>query len=131
MTEERRKLLRYECCVPAEIIKLEGEYNLTQRATVRDLTSNGLKLVINFNINSNINQGSSLKLRLYCPEIELSTSLLGEIKWSKCAENKLELGLKIKEMDKNLKRELLNWIFPRWIERKTGKKRQANISLKK
>ncbi|NQT80428.1 MAG: PilZ domain-containing protein [Candidatus Aminicenantes bacterium] len=125
MGDEKRKQLRFECCLPAEFLKLEGEYKVTDRVTIRDFTGDGLKLVVNFNASSNINPGSKAKLRLYCPEKKMSCSLQGEIAWSKCEDNKLELGLKIKKMDKELKSELLNWIFPRWIERDKKKSKMG------
>jgi hypothetical protein len=54
-----------------------------------------------------------MKLELYFPEKGLSTSLLAEIAWSKGAENKMEVGLKIKEMDEETKNEILSWIAPK------------------
>ncbi|MBC8358421.1 MAG: PilZ domain-containing protein [Candidatus Aminicenantes bacterium] len=123
MEDEKRKQLRFECCLPAEFLKLEGEYKVVDRVTVRDFTGDGLKLVVNFNASSNIIPGSKAKLRLYCPEKNISCSLQGEIAWSKCSDNRMELGLKIKKMDKELKSELLNWIFPKWIERNQKRKK--------
>ncbi len=123
--KEKREFLRFECCLPADVLDLEGECSIVKRATVRDISCEGLKLTISFNINYSIDPGSNIKLRLYCPEKKLFTSMSGEIIWNKCADNRLELGLKIKSMDKNKKSELLNWIFPRWIKAEMDKSRDG------
>lgn len=46
--------------------------------------------------------------------------------WVRSTDEKLEAGLKIKEMDKKLKKEILEWVFPGWLKEKneTKKKRE-------
>jgi len=36
----------------------------------------------------------------------------------------MEVGLKIKEMDKKLKSEILNWVFPKWLEKEREKQQK-------
>jgi hypothetical protein len=43
-------------------------------------------------------------------------------------DNRLEAGLKIKDMDNELKSEILNWIFPKWLEKKKDEK-EGNKAL--
>jgi len=57
--------------------------------------------------------GSGIELELYIPEKGESTSLIAEIAWCKGVENKMEVGLKIKEMDEEAKNEILSWIAPK------------------
>lgn len=119
MPKEKRKFLRFECLLPVDLIKPKNKQNLIERLTARDFSVEGLKLCINF---KNLEPGSSLDLKLYCPEKKLFASLSGEVTWSKWINNRQEVGLKIKKMDKKLKSELMNWIFPRWLEKEREEK---------
>ena len=118
MSEEKRKSFRSQCVLPAELVKIEGKDNLVKKTTAQDISDEGLKLTIS----SNLNPGSILELRLYLPEKKLSASLIGEVTWSKAVGKKFEVGLKIKEMDKKLKDEILDWVFPGWLEKQQGSK---------
>jgi hypothetical protein len=121
MKEERRKFLRFECTLPAELVKSGSKYDFEERATILDFSCEGLRLIINYIC---LNPGSDLELKLHIPEIKLSTTLLAEICWSKYVSfNKVEIGLKIKQIDKDAKSAILNWIFPRWLEREIGERR--------
>ena len=108
MIEERRKFLRSECLFPAELVKLAGKRSIVERATVRDFSREGLKLIINL---ANLNPSSGVELKLYVPEIKLSTSFSGKICWSRLVDYKLEVGLKTKQIDEEARDEILNWIF--------------------
>lgn len=98
--------------LPAEIIKAGEKKALLERITVRDFSREGLKLIINFNLNL----GSKMEIKLYLPERSLVTSILGEIVWIKHDNNKVEAGLKIKDMDQRAKEEILNWLLPQWLK---------------
>ena len=54
----------------------------------------------------------------------------GEIVWVKSVDNRLEAGLKIKDMDNELKSEILNWIFPQWLEKKRDEKTDKAVAIK-
>lgn len=110
--EDKRKSLRFDCVLPAEVVELKGKQNLIGRATIKDFSNVGLKLTVNFNLEPR----SPMDLKLYLPEKRLSTSVSGEISWSKFKDKKLEIGLKIKDMDKKLKKEILDWISPSWTQ---------------
>lgn len=121
MKEERRKYLRFDCTLPAELTKLGSYFNSTENATVCDFSCEGLKLVIDYTY---LNSSPTLDIKLDIPEIDLSTSILAEVCWSKYVSfNKVEIGLKIIHMEKEAKSAILNWIFPKWLERKMGDKR--------
>jgi len=120
MGKLKRAFERFECYLPAEVEELEGKYNLVETVAARDISQEGLKLVINSNINSNIFSGSSIKLKLHCPEKGLSATLSGEIVWIKCVDNELKLGLKIKQMDNKLKKMFVDWAFIKALEKKRG-----------
>ena len=119
MTEERRKFKRFKCLLPAEVVKAEGKENLVKRTTVHDFSRGGLKLIINIIA---LDPGSDMELKLYIPEKGLKTSLKAEIAWKKMVDDKLEVGLKIKDMKEEAKDEVLNWVTPSWLKTKKKKK---------
>jgi len=106
--EERRKYSRVKCFLPAELFKSTGKQDVVKRASVQNISQEGAKL----NIKLNIKKGSDLELKVYVPEKKLLTLVSGEITWIKNVENKLEIGLKIKDMSEKDKEEILDWIFP-------------------
>ncbi len=118
---EKRKYLRFDCLLPAELIKINGKENIKKEITAQDISREGLRLSINFDIN----MGSTMVVKLLVPDRNLVIPVSGEIVWIRTIENKLEAGLRIKEMDPELKSELLNWVFPKWLEkeRETGNKK--------
>ena len=119
--EDKRKSLRFECVLPAEVVELKGKKNIIGRATVKDFSKMGLKLTVNFNLETR----SPMELKLYLPEKKITTPVSGEISWSQFKDKKLEIGLKIREMDKELKKEILDWISPSWAqETKEDKKKK-------
>jgi len=118
-SEERRKYRRYKCLLPAEVLKIKGKYKLVKRTTVHDFSRGGLKLIINF---ITLDSGSDIELKLYVPEKGLKTSLKAEIAWRKFVDDKLEVGLKIKDMGEEANNEILNWVVPSWSKTKNKKK---------
>ena len=64
MSKEKRKSIRSQCVLPVELIKIEGKDHLTVRTTAHDLSDEGLKLTISFDLNP----GSTMDLRLYVSE---------------------------------------------------------------
>jgi hypothetical protein len=123
--EERRKDKRYKCLLPAHVIEAEGKERFVQRTTVHDFSHGGLKLVVNI---VTLDPGSDVGLEVYVPEKGLKTLVNAEIAWKKMAEDKLEIGLKIKDMKKGEKKEILDWIAPVGAE---TKKKPKKITKKK
>ncbi len=117
--EERRKHPRHKCMFPAKLLKSEGKFKLIERLSIHDFSREGLKLKINF---ISLKPGSGMELELYFPEKGESTALTAEIAWTKGVENSMEVGLKIKKMDKEAKNEILSWIAPSGSEKKNKKK---------
>jgi len=109
MTEERRKFTRYKCLFPAEVLKAEGKDKIVKRTTIHDFSREGLKLVFNF---IELDPGSDIDLEIYVPEKGLRTSLNAEIAWKKFGDNKMEVGLKIINIEEEAQNEILSWIAP-------------------
>jgi len=117
MTEEKRKFTRYQCLFPAEILKAEKKDKLIERMSVHDFSRGGLKLVVKF---VNLDLGSDIDLKLYVPGKELNATLKAEIAWKKFGDNKMEVGLKIINIEEEAQNEILSWIAPLTLE--TNKK---------
>ncbi|MGD8534290.1 MAG: PilZ domain-containing protein [Candidatus Aminicenantes bacterium] len=114
MGKEQRKFLRFECLLPVDLIKVDGKDYISRKIEAHDFSREGIKLSINFNIEI----GTNMEVNLHIPEKKLSVPLTGEITWIKSVDNRLEAGLRIKDMDNEQKSEILNWIFPKWLEKK-------------
>ena len=113
--EDRRKRRRYKCLLPAEVLKAEGKDKFIKRASVHDFSSGALKLIINF---ITLDPGSNMELKLYVPEKEFKTSLKAEIVWKKFSDDKLEIGLKIIDIEEGTKDEIISWLAPIGSEKK-------------
>jgi hypothetical protein len=122
VSEEKRRAKRLRCFLPAELLKAGGKQAFVDKTTIQDFSRDGLKLAINFNLNP----GSQVELKLFLPEKKLSTSLSAEIMWSKCSGNKMEVGLKINNMDQRAKDEVLNWFYPAWLKEERKPSRNKN-----
>ena len=114
MTEERRKFLRFHCSIPSEVMTLEGKAGLVNGARVIDFSNEGLKLSVDF---VDPHPGSITEVMLYVPHKQIITSLTGEVVWSKHIKNKLEVGLRIKDMESQGRKDIFDWVFPRWLEK--------------
>jgi len=125
MTSERRKDKRYKCLLPAHVLQAEGKDKLVQRTTVHDFSRGGCKLIVNI---ITLDPGSDIELELYVPEKGLKTPLRAEVAWKKMAGDRLEIGLKIKDMKKGAKKEILKWVAPLGLE---AKKKLKKITKKK
>jgi len=131
LAKDKRSSPRSKCLLPADLEFKEKNKSIAERTTVYNISSQGLKLVVNF---KNFEVGSPIDLKVYLPEKKLSTALKGEVTWNKYKENKLEVGIKIKKMNQEAKSEILSWVFPRWVkidkENKKEKKREKKAKKK-
>ncbi|MQY60490.1 hypothetical protein GH153_01440 [bacterium] len=125
MPDERRKDKRYKCLLPAQVLQAEGKEKLVQRTTVHDFSRGGCKLIVNI---VTLDPGADIELEVYVPEKGLKIPLIAEIAWKKMAGDKLEIGLKTKNMKKGAKEEVLKWIAPVGLE---AKKKQRELTKKK
>ena len=115
-SEERRKFTRYKCMLPAEVLRAKGKDKIVKRTTVHDFSRGGLKLVFNF---IELDPGSDIDLDVYVPEKRLRVSLKAEIAWKKFGDNKMEVGLRIINIEEEEQNEIINWISPLTLETNT------------
>jgi hypothetical protein len=121
MAEEKRKYLRFECFVPVDSLKFEGETPLADKGTLEDISREGGRLVLD--LDTALKPGANLDFRLQSVENDQPYSVTGEIVWSQSKEKRLQVGLKIKKMDKRAKSELLDLGYLRWCESHKNKKK--------
>jgi c-di-GMP-binding flagellar brake protein YcgR len=124
MAKEKRKYFRFDCPVPVQLIRIEGGKRVVQKATLDEMSRDGLKLTFSFNLD--LRPGSEVNFKLNLPEKRLTSKVIGEIIWIKPKGKKLEMGLKIKDMSKILKSELVDLVYTKWREAKA-----KEIRLKK
>jgi c-di-GMP-binding flagellar brake protein YcgR len=122
MAKEKRKYFRFDCPVPVHLIQIEGGKRVVKKATLDEISREGLKLTFSFNLD--LRPGSEVDFKLNIPEKRLTSKVLGEIVWSKPKGKKLEMGLKIKDMDKILKSELMDLVYAKWREAKAKEVRK-------
>jgi c-di-GMP-binding flagellar brake protein YcgR len=116
MAKEKRKYFRFDCPVPVHLIQIEGGKRVVKKATLDEISREGLKLTFSFDLD--LRPGSEVDFKLNIPEKRLTSKVLGEIVWSKPKGKKLEMGLRIKDMDKILKSELMDLVYAKWREAK-------------
>jgi c-di-GMP-binding flagellar brake protein YcgR len=114
MAKEKRKYFRFDCPVPVHLIQIEGGKRVVKKATLDEISREGLKLTFSFD--RDLRPGSEVDFKLNIPEKRLTSKVLGEIVWTKPRGKKLEMGLKIKDMNKILKSELMDLVYAKWRE---------------
>jgi len=122
MSEEKRKYLRFECLVPVKFIKIEGAVHQSEEATVSNVSREGLQVVLDLNLD--FDPGTDLDFKINIPEKKMTSKVSGEVIWSKPRGKKLQVGFKIKEMDKLMKSELLDHGYTRWREKKKAQEKK-------
>jgi hypothetical protein len=122
MGKERRKYPRFECSIRSEVLDFEGKSHLIENAKILDFSRSGLKLGIDFTVPS---PGTEMTLKVIIPEKQIVTIVSGEVVWTKYYKNRMKVGLKLKEMDKKAKQDILGWVYSTWMEKKEkrGKKK--------
>ncbi len=130
MGKERRKYPRYECSIRAEVLDLAGKRKLIKNATILDFSRQGFKLGLEFVIPS---PGSEITAKIVMPEKQIISIVSGEVVWTKYYKNKMKVGLKLKDMDKRDKEDILGWVYSEWVnkkEKRSKKKTQSKESTK-
>jgi len=122
MAKEKRKYFRFDCPVPVHLIQIEGGKRVVKKATLDEVSREGLKLTFSFDLD--LRPGSEVDFKLNIPEKRLTSKVLGEIVWTKPRGKKLEMGLKIKDMNKILKSELMDLVYAKWRAEKAREVRK-------
>jgi c-di-GMP-binding flagellar brake protein YcgR len=116
MEKEQRKFLRFECTLPAEIVTVEDQNGLAEKARIDDFSRGGLKLVLNLDFN--FVPGSKIELKCSLPDKGDEVQAKAEVIWSKNEGGTWSLGLKILDMDPEARSEILDSCYTHWQEKK-------------
>jgi c-di-GMP-binding flagellar brake protein YcgR len=116
MDKEQRKFLRFECMLPAEVIKVDERNGMAEKARIEDFSRGGLKLVLNLDFD--IVCGSKIELKCALPDNPDVSPARAEVIWSKNEGGTWSLGLKILDMDPEARSEILDACYAQWQEKK-------------
>jgi hypothetical protein len=125
MSEEKRKYIRFECLVPVEVVEIEEPRAEAGSAVIENVSREGIRVVLD--MEAKLKPGSGLQFKIHNPEEGRSCSLNGEVIWAQSRSGKLEVGLKIKDVDECAKAELLEIGYEQW---RRERKQQAAEAAK-
>jgi len=113
MEEDKRKYLRFECLIPIDLVEVDDPGANLKEAVIDNVSREGIRLV--FDIGHAFREGDTLCVQITKPNEEQSLSQVsGEVVWARPLGDKVEVGLKIKEMEQSTKAELLDLGFRAW-----------------
>lgn len=124
MSEDNRKYLRFECLVPVENIKFEEGDAPTKAAALDNVSRDGLHIILDLDFS--LSPGHDVDFDVEIPDKKVDSKVSGEVIWTRPKGKKLEVGIRIKNMNKVTKSELLELGYIRWQE-----KRRKEIEKKK
>jgi len=125
MGEEKRKYLRFECLVPVEFIRVEGQEVDERRreACLDEISREGIRLVMDVDLN--FPPGAEIDFKVNLPERRLTSKVLGEVMWVRPKGDRYELGIRIKRMDTAIKSEIMDLAYDQWRESAEDKDRKT------
>jgi hypothetical protein len=117
MTDEKRKYLRFECLVPVDEIHVQGLNGSPGKVAVDNISREGVRIVMDVDVA--FNPGLDLDFTLSRPEKKNPIAIRAKVIWSRPKGNRFEVGMRILNMDKAAKAELLEMGFDQWRKEKT------------
>jgi hypothetical protein len=117
MGTEKRKYLRFECTLPAEVTRIEEQKGLEEKARIDDFSREGLRMVLD--VEFNFTPGSVLELQCSLPGKQATASVSAEVIWSRNEGGKCALGLRIKDMAAEARSEILGSCYEQWQNKKS------------
>lgn len=125
MEEDKRKYLRFECLIPIDLVEVDDPGSQLKEAVIDNVSREGIRLV--FDIGHAFREGDTLSVQISKPDEEQSlTQVTGEVVWARPLGDKIEVGLKIKDMEQSTKAELLDLGFRAWrLQQKEQKEKDT------
>jgi len=111
--EEKRKFIRFDCVVPIVVIEVRNEAGDEGEAFLDNMSREGMRIVVSL-AGANFGPGAELKFQFLHPDQKTLSVACGEIIWSRSKGDKVEVGLKIRSMEKAAKAALLDLGYARW-----------------
>ena len=118
MDSEKRKYIRFECAIPAEVTMVGEESVLEEKARVDDFSREGLRMVLD--VEFNFAPGSVLELQCSLPGKQATASVSAEVIWSRNEGGKCVLGLRIKDRAAEARSEILGSCYEQWQNKKSA-----------
>ena len=110
--EDKRKFLRFECSIPVEEIQSQGLNGVVHDVALDNISREGVGLIMD--VDTAFAPGAEVKFRISLEAEKAPIFIQGRVMWSRPKGDRFEIGLKILEMDKAAKAELLELGFERW-----------------
>ncbi len=111
--EERRRFIRFDVPLKTEVV-IKAKIDSFQEGVTKDFSREGLRLILH---NFALEKNADIKLRIYVPERKEPVEVKGQVVWSKANDANWEVGIKIKEIDKEAKSQILDYAYKIWRER--------------
>jgi len=116
MVVERRKFRRFKAPLDTQITLPESPSKHAS-GIVRDFSREGL-CIESQNLDMNVN--AAIELMVRHPRKDTLIQILGDIKWSEQTGKNCLAGIKIKEMDKEAKGDILDYAYTLWVKGNKG-----------
>ncbi|NOZ67921.1 MAG: PilZ domain-containing protein [Deferribacteres bacterium] len=116
MVVERRKFRRFKAPLDAQITLLENPSKHAS-GTIRDFSREGLCLESR-DLDMSVN--APIELMVRHPRKDTLVHITGDIRWSEQSGTSCLAGIKIKEMDKEAKGDILDYAYSLWVDGNKG-----------
>jgi hypothetical protein len=108
MRVERRKYFRFGCSCYGEA---RFENSSIEKISVKNISSEGLKIIAG---RRTLSVGDQVEVRLDIPGERIPPFVSGQVRWVSSDEESTELGVHLSKLDKDTKRELVDYGFTAW-----------------
>lgn len=112
MNDNRRQFVRFDMPMGVEF-HVQGETS-NYFGVIKDFSREGLSLVAH---NISFGQNSALELKLQLPDSHESVNALGDVVWAQEINGQWNVGVKLREIDRGIKMDILSRAYDSWIHR--------------
>ena len=117
MFDDRRKYLRFDIPLKVEYEVEGGSKNYTTGVTA-NFSREGINLVTQ---QFDYDPSNTVELKLQHPTKESYIVLSGDVVWKRQVDDKWYAGLRLRQMDKGDKSDILGYAYDRWLENARNK----------
>jgi hypothetical protein len=110
MADDKRKFLRFECLIPIDLMEIDDPDR--KEAVIDNVSREGIRLV--FDLGRAFREGDSLSFQIQNPDQKRTCRMTGEVVWARPLGEKMEVGLRIMNMERCSKSELLDMGYNAW-----------------
>jgi hypothetical protein len=110
MADDKRKFLRFECLIPIDLMEIDDPDR--KEAVIDNVSREGIRLV--FDLGRAFREGDSLSFQIQNPDQKRTCRMTGEVVWARPLGKKMEVGLRIMNMERCSKSELLDMGYNAW-----------------